>query len=84
MRNYWSYWSNMTRMAIDAQAVVGLRMMTFAGGGAAAQAEAVRMVSEKVDAANRATFDLMRGAPPERVLRGIHRTVRANRKRLTP
>ncbi len=82
MRNYWSYWSEFGMMAIEAQTVVGLRMMKLAQGGAGAQTEAVRMIDEKIHAGQRAILQTMSGRSPASVLKGVHQKVRANRKRL--
>jgi hypothetical protein len=48
--------------SIEVQRVVGLRFMTLAAGGPTAQAEALRMVSEKPGALAEAAMTLARGA----------------------
>ena len=83
MRNYFSYWSNLAMMTVEAQSVIGLRMMKMAAGGPSANAEAMRMVTEKIQASQRAAFETMTGASPQKVLNGVHSKVRANRKRLS-
>lgn len=78
------------RLGWEAHAVIGLRMMKLAAGGAAADAEAVRMVSEKAEALVEAQFamvrDVMLGRAhlvPGRTIAGYRKRVRANRRRLT-
>jgi len=77
-------------LTLDAQQVVGLRLVKFARGGPDALREASRMVSEKVtaytdsqllifDAAVEGEWDL--GA--DRVLRLYQQRVRANKHRLS-
>ena len=78
------------RLGLEASAVIGLRTLKMAQGGAAAEAEAKRMVREKV----RAAADLQvkaitggLGATPAsasaRAVAHYRRKVSANRKRLT-
>jgi hypothetical protein len=90
-RNPWigvglSAWS----LGLEASAVIGLRTMKIAAGGAAAQAEARRMVSEKVDAGlTLQTMALTGGlgftphAAAAKTLAHYRRKVRANRRRLS-
>ena len=42
------FWYDATMLSIEAQHVIGLRMMKLAMGGKHAQAEASRMVTEKI------------------------------------
>lgn len=78
------------RLGMEASAVIGLRTLKIAQGGAAGQAEAERMVGEKIEAglalqALAATGGL--GATPAsasaRTLAHYRRKVRANRRRLS-
>ena len=62
--------------------VVGLRLSRFALGGPGVQAEAQRMVTEKVAAAIEAAGTLAAGGSPGRVFKGYRRKVRANARRL--
>jgi hypothetical protein len=78
------------RLSIESQAVIGLRLMRLAAGGAHAEAEAVRMFSEKAAAMVEAQFDLARGLMtgrahlgPKRTLALYRKRVRANRRRLS-
>ena len=77
-------------LAMEAQEVIGLRLMKMALGGPAAEAEARQMVEEKVKAAQMAatlmTAAAMQGRAdegPGDVVRMLRKEVRANRKRLT-
>lgn len=76
-------------LGMEASAVIGLRMMKLAAGGAAAQAEAQLMVSEKVAAS--LALPMMAasgklGATAPAIASGslvhLRRKVRANRRRL--
>jgi hypothetical protein len=77
------------RLGFEASAVMGLRALKIAQGGAAGQAEAERMVSEKVDAAMalqvRALTGGLGATPASATARTIahyRRRVKANRRRL--
>jgi hypothetical protein len=71
-----------TMLAFEAQNVIGLRMMRLAAGGAAATAEAERMVTEKVFAAIDAGAVLLTGGSAHKVIKGYRRKVRANARRM--
>ena len=82
----WQSWA----LAAEASSVIALRTMKLAAGGAAAEAEATRMIAEK----SRAALELQamfvagalgRSAPTmmKRTMGHYHRKVRANRRRLT-
>ncbi len=77
-------------LGFEASAVMGLRVLKIAQGGAAGQAEAERMVSEKVDAAMALQAGALTGglgATPAsaaaRTIAHYRRKVRANRRRLS-
>jgi hypothetical protein len=78
-------------MGLEAQGVMALCMLRLAGGGARAQAEAGRMVTEKILAAGEAQTAAVAAAlrgDKEHVIAnkalGIYRKrVRANKRRLT-
>lgn len=70
-------------LAMEAQQVMALRAAKLAAGGAAAQAEAARMMNEKVFAAMEASVMLAFGGSPRRVVRRYRSRVRANARRLT-
>ena len=76
-------------LGMESAQVVGLRMAKLAAGGAAADAEAKRMVSEKVDAAAAWQALAMTGALgftapriASRTMAHYRRKVRKNRRRL--
>jgi len=77
-------------LGLEASSVIGLRTLKIAAGGPAAEAEAQRMVSEKVDAAMALQIKAMTGGlgftPPgaaAKTLAHYRRKVRANRRRLS-
>ena len=76
-------WVNFMMLAFEAQQAIWLRTVRLSLGGAAAEAEASRMVSEKVAANAAAARSLMGGASADRVVKGYRRKVRANIKRLS-
>ncbi|BCW88108.1 hypothetical protein sos41_12460 [Alphaproteobacteria bacterium SO-S41] len=69
-------------LAADSQRVIALRMMKLAAGGKAAETEARRMVSEKMEAAADAATAMAFGASPGDIVKDYRRRVRANVKRL--
>ncbi|GJD61235.1 hypothetical protein [Methylobacterium frigidaeris] len=71
------------RLGLEAQTVVALRLAKLSCGGAAAQAEAQRMVTEKLEAAAEAAMTLATGGTAERVVRDYRRKVQANARRLS-
>jgi hypothetical protein len=70
-------------LGLEAQSVVGLRLLRLAGGGAVAQAEAQRMVAEKGAAFLEAATTLATGGSAEKVIRRYRTHVRNNQRRLT-
>jgi hypothetical protein len=77
-------------LGLEASTVIGLRTMKLAAGGAAAEAEAMLMVSEKIEASLALQHQAMTGGlgltAPEAVahtLTHFRRKVRANRRRLS-
>jgi len=76
-------WTSWTRLAVEANGVIALRMMRLMlGGRRAARREAQLMVTEKVSAAARATRSLIGGASAEEIIGQYRRRVAANAKRL--
>ncbi len=76
-------------LAMEAQEVIGLRLMKLAMGGPAAEAEVRQMFEEKMAATATATTLMaaaaMQGRPDqgaEDVVQMLRKRVRANRKRL--
>lgn len=91
MTNPWlSLTMNAMQLGIEAQSVVALRIMKVAAGGAAAEREAGRMVTEKIEAAldlqTQIVTGMMTGAAahraPARAVALYRRKVRSNRRRL--
>ena len=70
-------------LAIDANYVVGLRVMKLMLGGRGARREAQLMVSEKIDAAVEASASLMAGTSGDEIVHRYRRRVAANAKRLS-
>ena len=78
------------RLGMEASAVVGLRVMKIAQGGAAGQAEAELMVSEKVESVMALQMQAMTGglgvtpaSASARTIAHYRRKVNANRRRLS-
>jgi hypothetical protein len=69
-------------LAIEANQVVGLRVMKLMLGGKRARREAELMVKEKVDAALQAGASLMTGASGEEIVERYRQHVKANARRL--
>jgi hypothetical protein len=70
-------------LGVETQRVIGLRLMKLSGGGRAAQAEALRMVSEKTAALAEAGMTLARGGSAGTVIRRYRSYVRSNKRRLS-
>lgn len=79
---YWKTGFDMTMLAFEAQGVIIQRMTMFAFGGPKVQAEAQRMVTEKMFAAGEAAMQMAFGASNGAVIDGYRRKVRANSRRL--
>ena len=91
----WNAWARLAMQAavtgFEAQSVMALRFMRLATGGARAQSEARRMVTEKVMALGEAQSAAARAAikgdkshrTAAKVLRVYKRRVRKNRRRLS-
>lgn len=80
---------NMMQLGVEAQSVIALRTLKMAAGGTAANEEISLMVSEKVQAAMDAQFEMTKAAMagradgPAKAVALYRRRVRANRKRLS-
>jgi hypothetical protein len=74
--------NSLMMLAVEANGVVALRMMKLMLGGRRARREAKLMVSEKIDAAVKATASIMSGASGDEIVRQYRRRVAANAKRL--
>jgi hypothetical protein len=71
------------RLGFEAQQVIGLRLLRLGGGGAAAQSEASRMVTEKMTAFTEAAVTIATGGCPRKVVRRYRALVKANARRLS-
>ncbi|WP_336487549.1 hypothetical protein [Methylobacterium nigriterrae] len=80
---WWKLGVDATMLALESQQVIGMRLMMLSAGGTAAQAEAHRMVSEKITAAGEAALLVASGGSTARVVAGYRRKVRANARRLS-
>lgn len=87
---WWGIGFGAWRLGLEASTVIGLRTLRLAQGGASAQAEAQRMVTEKMAAgaalAGLAVTGGLGGTPVQasaRTLAHYRRHVRANRRRLS-
>jgi hypothetical protein len=89
-KNPWSRIGfNAWSLGVEASSVIVLRMLKIAGGGAAGEAEARRMIDEKIEAALELQTLAVTGglgvtphAAATKALAHYRRKVRANRKRL--
>ncbi|MGA2895811.1 MAG: hypothetical protein ABSE22_23360 [Xanthobacteraceae bacterium] len=91
----WNAWfalsSQAARLGMEAQSVIALRLMRLASGGARGQAEAQRMMTEKLAALAEAQAAAVAGAiegrgsrrTGKKVLGVYEKRVRANRRRLS-
>ena len=71
-------------LTLEANSVIGLRLIKIAHGGVDAVHEVHLMVQEKVDAAAEAMTTLVGGGSVEAVLAGYRRRVAFNAQRLSP
>ena len=69
-------------LGIEANEVVGLRMMKIASGGPAALSEIQLMIAEKMSAATEASTSLICGHSPIAVVARYREHVANNRRRL--
>jgi hypothetical protein len=91
----WSAWFSLSSQAallgLEAQNVMALRLMRLAAGGALAQSESTRMISEKMlalgEAQTAAALATIKGGKnpyvAKKVLGVYKKRVRGNRRRLT-
>ena len=81
-RNWMRLTHDAVMLGLEAQRVIGLRLIKLSSGGPAAQAEAFRMVSEKSAALTEAGLALARGGSAGSVIRRYRTRVRSNKRRL--
>jgi len=83
IRNWMQLTHDAMLLGFESQRVMGLRLMKLSRGGRAAQAEALRMFSEKTTALAEAGTTLARGGSAETVIRRYRTHVRSNKRRLS-
>ena len=83
MNAWWNYSKQIVLAQMEAQRVVGLRLLKLSQGGSAAAKEAEKMISEKVEASINAAATLAAGGSPSRVVGNYRRIMRANEARLS-
>jgi hypothetical protein len=81
-RNWMRLTHDAVMLGLEAQRVIGLRLIKLSSGGPTAQAEAWRMVSEKTAALAEAGLTLARGGSAGSVIRRYRTHVRSNKRRL--
>jgi hypothetical protein len=74
--------TSLMKLAVEANGVVGLRMIKLMRGGRSARREAELMVSEKIHAAFEAAASLMAGASGDEIVHRYRQHVARNAKRL--
>ena len=91
MTSAWTLWREGWQLGLDAQRVIAMRLLRISAGGAVADAECRRMVSEKLVAAlaaQTAAFTALSSGKgvstaTARALAPVKQTVRANHRRLS-
>jgi ABC-type transport system involved in Fe-S cluster assembly fused permease/ATPase subunit len=83
IKNWIELTTSMALLNLEAQRVIGLRLVKLAAWDAAALAEAQMMVTEKVAALAEASATIALGGSPKTVIRRYRTHVRANEKRLS-
>jgi hypothetical protein len=83
IKNWVRLTTDLALLGMEAQRVIGLRLMRIAAGGRGARFESGRMVTERIAAAQEAAATLMAGGSPETVVRRYRTHVRKNRTRLS-
>jgi len=81
--NFFNLVADSIQLGFESQQVIGLRLIRMASGGAAAQTEATRMLTEKITAAGEAMGTLASGGSSRRIVRRYLARVKANRRRLS-
>jgi hypothetical protein len=71
------------RLAIEANEVIGLRMMKIISGGPGASAEIQLMITEKINASAEAGASLFLGQSPTAVVARVREHVANNQRRLS-
>ena len=82
-KNWMRVTNDAVMLGLEAQRVIGLRLMKLSRGGSVAEAEALRMITEKTSALAEAGMTLARGGSAQTVIRRYRTHVRANKRRLS-
>jgi hypothetical protein len=82
-KNWLRLTNDAVMLGLETQRVIALRLMKLSRGGSAAEAEALRMVTEKTSALAEAGMTLARGGSAGTILRRYRTHVRSNRRRLS-
>src|SRR5262249_38654184 len=82
-RNWMRITNDAVMLGFETQRVIGLRLLKLSRGGGAAEAEALRMVTEKTTALAEAGMTLARGGSAGTIIRRYRTHVRANKRRLS-
>jgi hypothetical protein len=80
---WWRYSRDLSLAFFEAQRVIALRLAKLAAGGPAANAEARKMVMEKLAASTEAAATLAKNGSAQTVLNRYRTIMRANKRRLT-
>jgi hypothetical protein len=83
LRTWLALTADGAQFALETQQVIGLRVLRIAAGGAAAQAEMARMMTEKAFASAEAMTTVAMGGSARKVLRRNRTRVKANARRLS-
>jgi hypothetical protein len=83
LKHWWKFSADLAMAGFEAQRVVALRLLKLGAGGPEANAEAARMVTEKMAASAEAATTLLAGGSAEKILRRYRSIMRANERRLT-
>jgi hypothetical protein len=88
--SWFDSYNSLVRLNVEAQQVIGLRIMKMARGGRHAEIESQRMISEKLAALTEAQVGLLTDiatgqgmVAPARAIAVFQREVSANRRRLS-
>ena len=80
---WWKYSRDLALAGFEAQRVIALRLTKLAAGGPAVNAEARKMVAEKLAASAEAVATLAKGGSAQKLLKRARTLMRANERRLT-
>jgi hypothetical protein len=82
-KNWMRMMNDAVMLGFETHRVINLRLMKLSRGGSDAEAEALRMVTEKTTALAEAGITLARGGSAGTIIRRYRTHVRANKRRLS-